>query len=191
MPAEARVTKIWKQQKLFISLFLIAFGLWFFVDGKWTWPRSNERWLEHDRFEKEKRSAEWPAYAKSRGWKTDAPHKYYDKDDLLAQFLFASACGLAGATAFLYWLLQKRRVVKSDAEAVYSPTGKRVPFGSITGLGVKKWESKGYATVRYEIDGRKGAFVLDDYKFERDPIHAIFAEIKQSLEARAEPSAES
>ena len=61
MPAEARVTKIWKQQKLFIALFLIAFGLWFFVDGKWVWPRSNERWKAHDQFEKENRLSEWPA----------------------------------------------------------------------------------------------------------------------------------
>ena len=88
---------------------------------------------------------------------------------MLAQFLFGSLCGLGGAIALFYWLAQKNRVVKTDAEAVYSPAGTRVPFDAITGLGVKKWDSKGLATVRYEIDGRKGEFLLDDYKFERDP----------------------
>jgi len=49
MPAEARVTSTWKKQKLFVALFFVGVGLWFFIDGKWTWPRSNERWKElHD-----------------------------------------------------------------------------------------------------------------------------------------------
>lgn len=189
MPAEARVTKIWKQQKLFIALFLIAFGLWFFIDGKWVWPRSNERFDLHKQFEKENRLSEWPAEAKKRGWKAEPPHKRHEPNDILAQFVFASLCGFGGAVALFYWLTQKSRVVKSDAEAVYSPAGTRVPFDAITGLGVKKWDSKGLATVRFEISGRQGQFVLDDYKFERDPTHVIFNEIKEKLEARAKPPA--
>ncbi len=189
MPAEARVTKIWKQQKLFISLFLIAFGLWFFVDGKWVWPRSNERWELHARMEKQGELSEWPAEAKKRGWKAEPPHKYHDQDDILAQFIFASVCGLGGAVALFYWLTQKGRVVKTDAEAVYSPGGTRVPFEAITGLGLKKWDNKGIATVRYEMGGRQGQFALDDYKFDRDPTHAIFNEIKANLEARTKPAA--
>jgi hypothetical protein len=189
MPAEARVTKIWKQQKLFISLFLIAFGLWFFIDGKWVWPRSNERWELHAHMEKEGRLSQWPAEAKKRGWKPEPPKKYHDKDDILVQFIFASLCGLGGAVALFYWISQKGRVVRTDAEAVYSPAGTRVPFEAITGLGLKKWDSKGLATVRYEIAGRKGQFVLDDYKFDRDPTHAIFNEIKERIDTRAKPAA--
>ena len=185
MPAEARVTTIWKQQKLFIGIFLIGFGLWFFADGKWFWPKSNERWLEHERLEKEKRMDEWPGIAKSRGWKTQPPEKYHDQEAIFMQLLIATLLAATGAIAILYWVSHKGRIVKTDAEAVYSPGGTRVPFEAITGLGVKKWESKGYATVRYEIDGRKGEFVLDDYKFDRDPTHAIFNEIKERLELRA------
>lgn len=184
MPAEARVTKIWKQQKLFVAVVLTIFGLWFFYDGKWSWPRSNERWLEHNRYEKEGRIAEWPAYAKSRGWVAEPPEKYHDRNAIFVQFLCATLGGLAGTVALLYWLTQKDRVVRTDTEAAYSPGGTRVPFEAITGLGVKKWESKGYATVRYELAGRKGEFVLDDYKYDRDATHAIFEEIKQQLEAR-------
>lgn len=189
MPAEARVTKIWKQQKLFISIFLIAFGLWFFVDGIYFWPRSNKRWVLYTDLEKQNQLSDWPAEAKKRGWNAEPPHKYHDKDDILAQFIFASLCGLGGAVALFYWMSQKGRVVKSDADGVYSPGGTRVPFDAITGLGLKKWDSKGLATVRYELDGRIGQFVLDDYKFERDPTHAIFNEIKEKLEARPKPAA--
>jgi hypothetical protein len=186
MPAEAHVTSIWKKQKLFVALFLIGIGLWFFIDGKWTWPRSNVRWKAHDQFLKEKRLAEWPPYAQSHGWKLDPPHKYYEQDDILAQFLFGSAAAAAGAITVVYWLRQKRRVVKTDDEAVYAPDGTRVPFSAITGLGLKKWESKGLARVRYELDGKRGEFVLDDYKFDRDPTHEILKEIEERLLARSQ-----
>ena len=42
---------------------------------------------------------------------------------------------------------------KTDAEAVYTPSGTRVPFGAITGIGKKNWDSKGIAKVRYTVDG--------------------------------------
>ncbi|MEA3210703.1 MAG: hypothetical protein QOE70_3760 [Chthoniobacter sp.] len=185
MPAAARVTSVWKNQKLFVALFLSAVSIWFFIDGKWTWPRSNERWLAYDQFNKENRLKEWPPYAQSHGWKLEPPHKYYDRDAILAQFAIGTLAALLGAVTLLYWLTQKNRVVKTDGEAVFAPSGRRVPFTSITGLGLKKWESKGYAKVRYEIDGRKGEFTLDDYKFDRDPIHEILQEIEGHLKGRS------
>ena len=184
MPAEARVTSVWRKQKLFVALFLIGVALWFFIDGKWTWPRSNIRWKAHDQFEKEKRLAEWPAYAAGKGWKAEPPHKYYDQDEILLQFILGSLSAFAGVITLFYWISNKKRTVKSDSDAVYSPGGTRVPFTAITGLGLKKWESKGLATVRYEIDGRRGEFVLDDYKFDRDPTHEILREIETHLLAR-------
>jgi hypothetical protein len=184
MPAEARVTSIWKNQKLFISLALIAFGLWFFVDGKWTWPRSNVRWVEHNRYVKEGRGAEWPAFAARQGWKAEPPEKYYDQTAILAQFAVASLLASIGGAMLIYWLAQKRRLVKTDADAVYAPSGTRIPFTAITGLGLKKWEAKGLARVRYAIEGRKGEFELDDYKYDRDPTHEILKEIETHLRAR-------
>jgi hypothetical protein len=74
--------------------------------------------------------------------------------------------------------------VRTDEEAVFTPSGTRVPFGAITGVGKKKWEDKGLATVRYEIEGRKGEFVLDDYKFDRDATHQILAEIEEKVAVR-------
>jgi len=50
---------------------------------------------------------------------------------------------------------------------------------------LKKWESKGLAVVRYEIAGRRGEFVVDDYKFDTDAARAIIEEITRRLEARA------
>ncbi len=68
---------------------------------------------------------------------------------------------------------------------LFAPSGVRIPFDAITGLGKKKWEGKGFATVLYKIDGRKGRFLLDDYKFDRDATHQILAEIEERILARS------
>jgi hypothetical protein len=186
MPAEARITPVWKKQKLFVAIFLLAIAGWFAWDGKVGYPRSNERWQAHDELVKSGKDTEWLALAASRGWSKEPPHKLFKSEDIAMQLILSGLLFVGGVIALAYWLMQKGRVLRSDAEAVYSPAGTRVPFGAITGLGKKKWEAKGLATVRYEIGGRKGEFVLDDYKFDRDPTHQILAEIEERLGTRAQ-----
>ncbi len=185
MPAEARITPIWKKQKLFVAIFLLAIAAWFFWDGKVGYPKSNERWLAQEEYEKSGRMTEWPAYAASRGWSAEKPHKFFKSEDLAMQLGLSGLLSVIGVIALLYWFGQKGRVLRSDTEAVYAPGGLRIPFGAITGLGKKKWDDKGLAKVRYEIEGKKGEFTLDDYKYDRDPTHQILAEIEAHLSTRA------
>jgi hypothetical protein len=187
MPVEARVTPIWKKQKLFVAIFLFGIAGWFFWDGKVGYPNSNERWLAHDELVKNGREAEWPTVAKSHGWTDTVPEKFHRPVDLLMQMICGGFAGALGLLALIYWLTQKDRVVWIDDEAVYSPAGRRIPFDTITGLGKKHWNEKGLATVLYKIDGCKGRFILDDYKFDRAATHQILAEIEQKLTARSTP----
>jgi hypothetical protein len=184
MPAEARISSIWKKQKLFISLFLIAVGGWFFWDGLAAYPRSNERWTKYAEYEEAKNLAGWRDYAKGRGWVTEKPHKFFKPSDIVGQYVCGGLVALIGTIVLIYWLTQKGRVLRSDAEAVYTPAGTRVPFEAITGLGLKQWDSKGIARVRYQLNGKQGQFVIDDYKFDPDPTRKIFAEIEERLKAR-------
>ena len=189
MPAEARISSIWKKQKLFVALFLIAIGAWFFWDGFVGYPRSNARWQAHQQYVTDGRVADWPAYAKSRGWVATPPEKFYKKSDIVGQFVFGGIGALLGVIVFVYWFTQKNQVIRSDETAVYTPRGTTVPFGAITGLGKKRWDSKGIAVVRYEIEGRKGQFLLDDYKFETEPTRQILEDIEVKLRARGEEPA--
>ena len=184
MPAEARISSIWKKQKLFVALFLIAVGLWFFFDGVVGYPRSNERWLAYEQHNKEGRLTEWPKYADSRGWVHEQPHKFFKREDIIGQFVFGSLGVLMGTIVLIYWVTQKNRVLRTEPDAVHTPAGTRVPFQAITGLGKKRWESKGIAVVRYELDGRKGQFLVDDYKFETEPARKILGEIEEKLRER-------
>jgi hypothetical protein len=185
MSVTARITPIWRKQKLFVGIFLLGFGAYFFWDGAVGWPRSNERFLKHEEFQKAGDLEGWRVYAKERGWSAKPPEKLHTRGDIVGQFVCGGIASLAGLIAMAYWLQQIRRTISMDDEAVTSPAGTRVPFSAVTGLGLKKWESKGLAVVRYEIDGRKGEFVVDDYKFETESAKAIVEEIKRRLEARA------
>ena len=184
MPAEARISSTWKNQKLLVGLLVLAFGGYFFFDGAIGWPRSNARFLKHQEFADAKNEAGWITYCAENGVNPEVPHKLHTHDDLMAQFAFGTLLVGIGAIILVYWATQIRRVVKTDDEAVHTPAGTRVPFTAITGVGKKQWESKGIARVRYELDGRKGEFVVDDYKFETDPSRIILKEIEEKLLAR-------
>jgi hypothetical protein len=188
MTLEARVTPIWKKQKLFVALFMIAFGAYFFYDGAIGWPRANERYRKFDELKKANKQADWPAYAKERGWSQKEPEKEYKPHEITGQYIFGTILEMVGLVTLGYWAQQIRRTLKLDDEAITSPAGTRVPLESITGLGLKKWESKGYATVRYEVNGRKGEFIVDDYKFDTDTTREIVNFVKQRLENRASAS---
>lgn len=185
MSVTARITPIWKKQKLFVGVFLLLFGAWFYWDGAVGYPRTNERYATWKKYRDAGQDVEWRAYAASRGWKAQPPDHAYTEIQIRGQFLYGSIAAASGLLALLYWWRQIGRTIAMDDVVVTSPAGTRIPFPSITGLGLKKWESKGLAIVRYEIDGRKGQFVVDDYKFDTEPARAIVDEIKRRLEARA------
>ena len=184
MSAEARVTSVWSKQKLFVAIFLIAIGGWFIWDGFIGYPHSNDRWLAHDRLVKSGHESEWPALANSRGWTAAVPHKFFSSGDIHMQWILGGFGILLGLISLIYWVTQRDRSLRSDEEAVYSPAGTRIPFSSITGLGKKNWDRKGLATVLYQINGRKGRFIIDDYKFDYDATHEILDEIEGKLLAR-------
>jgi hypothetical protein len=198
MPAVARISPIWKKQKLFVALFLLAAGSWFFFDGLVGYPRKNARYREWKSYVEEGRDGEWQRYAEQRGWKPNEwpdyvrehrleghlPQDVIGRDKIVGQYVFGALGVLLGTIVLIYWATQKNRVVRSDESAVHTPAGTCVPFRAITGLGKKRWETKGIAVVRYEIDGRKGQFILDDYKFETQPTRTILEEIETTLLAR-------
>lgn len=184
MPAEAHISTTWKRQKLLVSLFVIAFGCYFFFDGFVTWPKSNVRWEAYEQFKNDNKLGEWPDFAQSKGWVEEQPHKFYKRSDIVGQYVCGTLLVVLGGIVLVYWATQIKRTVRTDEEAVYTAAGTRVPFSAITGVGKKKWESKGIAYIRYELDGRRGQFVVDDYKFDTDPSRTILKEIEAKLLSR-------
>lgn len=186
MPAEARVTPIWKKQKLFLALFFYGVSVLFFHDGIRGYPASNERWKVYEKFKKEDQLENWTVYASEHGWSDTPPHKFYESSDIAGQYFFGGLGLLVGSVGLVFWLMQKGRLIRTDEQAVYTPDGVRVPFEEITGMDRRKWEAKGLATVHYRAGKKTGSFILDDYKFERDPVHQIFSEIEVKARSQSE-----
>ncbi len=184
MPAEARVSEIWKKQKLFLSIFCIAVAGWFFFDGAVTWPRENVRWTAHDTLVKEGKSNEWPALARSHAWNVRPPEKFHATEDLAMQYIFGGLFACIGVLLLIYWFTQRTRTLRTDEEAVYTAAGTRVPFHAITAINKAKWDSKGIAKVRYALEGRHGEFLVDDYKFDTMPTRQILEEIEERMPNR-------
>jgi hypothetical protein len=93
--------------------------------------------------------------------------------------------GAMGIFSLLYWLRARRSVLRSDSEAVFTPSGTRVPYESITLVDRRKWKSKGLATIFYSLNGAKGRFILDDAKYEPTALDAILDDIVQRTAGRA------
>lgn len=183
MPAEARVMRTWIQQKGLIPVFLFGFAVWFLWDGLIGWPRSNERFDAHERLKD--KSDEWPKLCAKNGWTTEAPHKRYTRGETNLQLAIAALTGSIGVFSLVFWLRAKKSFIRSEADAVITPSGRRVPYSSITDMDLRKWKSKGLATVAYSLDGAKGRFILDDAKYEPTALDAILDDIRQQTAGQA------
>ncbi len=175
MPAEARVTRMWKQQKGLIPILFIAFALYFLWDGAVGYPRNDERFDAHERLKAT--PAEWEKLCQEKGWKTEPPKTRMGPHKYAEQFWWAGGAGAIGLISLAVWMSQKGTVVKSDAESVTTTGNIRVPYSAITQVDRTKWKSKGLAYVRYSLNGREGRFKLDDAKHDPKALDIILADI--------------
>ena len=172
----------------FIIAFCVGVGLWFIYDGAIAWPKQNAIFQEHEKFEKEGRKAEWPDFARSKGWDPQPPEKLHDAGDLKGQFVRATGI-LAGLAVGTWLAMCWKRTLRSDADSVYGDTGKRVAFDEMKSVDRRKMDTKGIAVVIYERDGRKRKLVLDDYKYAGG--EQILQEVEARLSAKAAGPSES
>ena len=62
-----------------------------------------------------------------------------------------------------------------------SSWGQSFQFDQVESLDKRKWRNKGIANVVYRDGARKRRFVIDDYKFMREPTDAILYELEQRI----------
>jgi hypothetical protein len=183
MPAEARVTKMWTQQKGLIPFLFILFGAYFLYDGFVGYPRSDERWKAHE--ERKGTPGAWEAYAAERGWKTQPPEKFLGPEKYREQYYFGTGTLIVGILSLVYWQRQRRVVIRNDATGISTSRGLAIPYASITRVDKKIWKEKGFAYIEYQQGGGTGKFTLDDAKFDPKALDIILEETVAAVKGRA------
>jgi hypothetical protein len=174
MPAEARVLKMWSQQKGLVPLLFLAFAAWFAFDGAVGYPRSDERYRKHK--ELKDQPGAWEKLCAEKGWKTEPPEKEYGPGKYKEQFVVSAITALVGIASLSYWQSQRKLVIRNDESGISTSRGLRVPYAAINQVDKRIWKAKGYAYIHFQHEGRAGKLTLDDAKHDPKALDVILDE---------------
>jgi len=151
-----------------------------------------EKWPEIlKQMEKKYRSDDlWADYSEEKGW----PQKVNLEDDpktaaqIREQLVAACVCFLLTTIALFFLIRTKGRFMKVDDEGYYPPGGSLISFAAMKSLDMRKWETKGLATLIYEADGKFNKAKIDGMVYgqfkeeEGAPADALFQRILENFE---------
>ena len=183
MPAQARVTKMWTQQKGLIPLLFLFFGAYFLFDGFIGYPRSDERFKSHETLKNQ--PGAWEKLCAERGWKTQPPEKFYGPEKYREQFWFGGGTALIGLISLIYWQRQRKSFIGNDETGVFTSAGTRIPYASIQRVDKTLWKQKGYAYLHYQENGAPRKLTLDDAKYDPKALDVILSETIAKLSPEA------
>ena len=173
---------------LWIALGCVVFSLWFLFDGMVAYPKELERcatyWQPADqpgRWQEMERSA-WLEIAQSKNWSTKIPEKPdVQREKITKQYVFSVITFLIAVPCLLKWLLARGTWVESTGKSIRASWGPEFNFDQVVSINKSKWVDKGIAKVRYRRNGRLRTFVLDDFKYHREPMEQIIRDLEATL----------
>jgi hypothetical protein len=165
---------------LLIGVAIFAMALWFLYDATIGYPKQHEQAVKYHELKEANKLETWPDVAREQGWPTDIPKNEFD---IQGQYIWASVAALLGLWALSVVWLARGRWIEGTKTGITSSWGQSLDFANVITLDKKLWRKKGIAKITYQDGNRRRRFVLDDYKFQREPTGKILCE----LEARLDP----
>lgn len=166
----------------------LAFGLYCVYDGAVAYPNQRERALKYREFKEKAVETnqgdwikQWRAYAKQQGWPTSDPGEPKNETDFQVQFAMAGLCGVVALVLLGKVVLSLGMWIEADDSSIKTSWGKTVPFAAIERVNKKDWQKKGLARIYYADEGRTRKFVLDNFKFHREPTDQIMRRIEEHI----------
>jgi len=170
---------------LLIGLGAMGFALWALYDGYIGYPLAQERAILFEKLIEEGRGDEWDAEATKRGWSTTPPAASKPEEeyevDVKMQFWMAGLAAVVGFFPLLSVFLSRGRWIELSGDTLTSSWGETVKMRQVTGLEKRQWRNKGIAKLRYDAGGKRRTFVIDDFKFKREPTDQILVEIEKQI----------
>jgi len=103
----------------------------------------------------------WLEYSKENGMPGKPSDEPFDARKIGEQWVVFWIClALALGAAFVL-LRTLTRKISADAEGIVSQQGRRVPYGDLKTLDLRKWDTKGLAFIDYEGASGKGRIRID------------------------------
>ena len=161
-----------------VAIITLIGGLWFSYDGFVGYPHQQKVALAYVQFQEEGRVNQWPGYAKSQGWAVTPETPKSDSDIWLQRLLGAVALPI-GLVFGLATLRSMGRYVACDDEGIFTGSSPKVPFDAITQIDKSRWQKKGIVVVRYELNGKTGRIVMDDWKMHTQNTEQILRTLEQ------------
>lgn len=103
----------------------------------------------------------WREYTKEHGLPASPPEEHYTAQKIREQWIVFGICSVLSLIAAFILLRTLRRTISVDGQAVTTQQGKRVPYGDLKKLDLRKWETKGLAFIDYDGASGKGKIRID------------------------------
>jgi hypothetical protein len=103
----------------------------------------------------------WREYSKEHGLPAKPSEEPYDARKIGEQWVVFWICLALAATAAFILLRTLGRSISADGEAVTTQQGRRIPYGDLKTLDLRKWETKGLAFIDYDGAAGKGRIRID------------------------------
>ncbi|MCS7466853.1 hypothetical protein NZK35_09375 [Stieleria sp. ICT_E10.1] len=182
----AQVHQPFFRKFLYVFLGCTAFAGWCLYDGLIKYPKNLTIAEAYEGLPEEGRREAWKELAAENGWPTITPSKTANdiRHDISSQFMMVILCSLFAIPALMMFMSGQGTWVEGDETLIRNSKGQEVPIDAITKIDKRKWDAKGIAKIHYEVDGKKMKFVMDDFKYEREPMGQLmkFAEAQLTEE---------
>jgi len=103
----------------------------------------------------------WQEYSGEHGYNKSPKEKPFSLREIREQWIFSGLCAVLSVVTLFFLLRTIRRSISADQEGIISQTGKRVPYGDLKTLDLRKWDTKGLAFADYDGASGKGRVRID------------------------------
>ena len=166
----------------------IGWALYCAYDLTFKYPRELEQaniyHKELKDLEEEQRQARWDEICEEKGWGNlrTSPRKPDKVEEVISlNYLQGAVALLIGTPPIFLILFSLGSWVEGDENGIRTSWKQEFQFADVVLLDKKKWEKKGIARVEYQDGSSKRFFVLDDFKYEREPVLKLLKSLEATL----------
>ena len=125
---------------------------------------------------------QWQAIAAEKGWSEEFPKTHDEINNfLLYNYFILIVFGGIGLGCLAIALTTVGKWVELKDGVLSDKKGNAININDIVEIDKKRWEKKGLVTLTANTDGTTKRMVLDDLKFERQPVDQILMHIEKTI----------